>query len=85
MNQLKWRKGEEEDADRFATGETMLVVVRRELGTMEFAVVSQCQAGHVGLSVDDGASLWSWGWGDVAFWLPIAELEATLPKPTEAP
>lgn len=82
MNHLNWRR-REEHPEWFETDETMLVAAYPKPDEVEFAVVSHCQAGYIGLSLDGSASLWTGDWEDVVYWLPIAELEATLPKPTE--
>lgn len=90
---MNWRKIEAHP-DLFENGETMLVavpVVQTELG---IATTSAGNSEKWGLSVIEidcdeerfritcEGEYWGWEWSDVEYWMPIAEVQEGLPKPT---
>lgn len=93
MNQINWRKAEEHPRT-FETGETMLVAARRDITEWVVRLKEETSKWVVDVikADDDGdefgywrcdGKVWNWQWRHVVFWVPIAEVEATLPKPTE--
>ncbi len=88
---INWRKAEDHPKT-FEHGETMLVAVglhiRRRYGGSTFSgslidrvAVSRREDGNFDFLAD--GEPWSWEWSDATWWVPIEEIEATLPKPTK--
>lgn len=81
MTQINWRKGEEHPKT-FEHGETMLVAVGLNgVGYLVGMIAARVEDGDCDFMV--GCEPWDWDWEDVAWWIPIEEIEATLPKPTK--
>ncbi len=84
---INWRR-REEHGETFGDGETLFV--KTADGETLFDVIvadpdfahPDDEDGYVAFYAN-GEDLWRRDWEDVVWWVPIEEIEASLPKPTE--
>lgn len=72
---LHWRKREEHPAE-FEDGETLLVE-HYFYGSKIMSLISYDSEKD---TFYEGSARWDSSWEDVTYWIPLSELEATLPK-----
>ncbi len=79
---INWRR-REEHGETFEDGETMFV--QTAYGETLFDVITADAGGGdiVDVFLCNGEDPWRRDWEDVVWWVPIEEIEATLPEPTE--